>query len=122
MSFEQYAQGAQVAMQRGDQGGAENSLRQGIKLAESELGPNAQKDDRVASMYNNLGRCLHNQGKLAEAEEAFKAALQIRQAALGPLHATEVIILENYAKLLKAANKPQEAAKIEQRVLGIMRR
>jgi tetratricopeptide (TPR) repeat protein len=120
--FEQYAQGAQVAMQRGDMGGAESSLRQAIQLAEQELGPTAQKDDRVANLHNNLGRCLHNQGKLIEAETAYKTALEIRQRALGPLHASEVIILENYAKLLKAAGKTQEAEKMEKRALGIMRR
>ena len=122
MSFEQYAQGAQVAMQRGDMSSAENSLKQAIQLAQGELGPKAQKDDRVAVIYNNLGRCLHNQGKLIDAENAYKTALEIRQAALGPLHQSEVIILENYARLLRASNKPQEAEKIEKRALGIMRR
>lgn len=120
--FEQYAQGAQVAMQRGDMTAAENSLRQAIQIAQSDLGPKAQKDDRVANLYNMLGKCLHNQGKLIDAEQAYKTALEIRQAALGPLHESEIIILENYAKLLKAAGKTAEAAKIEQRVLGIMRR
>jgi tetratricopeptide (TPR) repeat protein len=120
--FEQYAQGAQVAMQRGDMSAAESSLKQAIQLAEQELGATAQKDDRVANLYNSLGRCQHNQGKLIDAENAYKTALDIRQRALGPLHASEVIILENYAKLLKAAGKTQEAEKIEKRALGIMRR
>lgn len=122
MSFEQYSQGAQVAMQRGDQTGAENSLKQAIQLAGTELGPKAQKDDRVANLYNNLGNCLRNQGKHAEAENAYKTALEIRGAALGPLHASEVVILENYAKLLRGMNRTQEAEKLEKRALGIMRR
>lgn len=122
MSFEQYSQGAQVSMQRGDQAGAENSLRTGIQIATTELGPKALKDDRVAAMYNNLANCLRNQGKHAEAEEAYKQALEIRTAALGPLHATEVIILENYAKMLRATGRTAEAEKMEKRAIGIMRR
>lgn len=120
--FEQYAQGAQVAMQRGDMNAAENSLRQAIQLATQDLGPKALKDDRVANLYNMLGKCLHNQGKLIDAEQAYKTALEVRQAALGPLHETEMIILENYAKVLKAAGKDAEAEKMQQRALGIMRR
>lgn len=120
--FEQYAQGAQVAMQRGDMGGAENSLRQAIEIAERELGPAAQKDDRVANLYNMFGNCLRNQGKHLDAETAYKRALEIRGLALGPLHASEVVILENYAKLLRAMNRPAEAEKMEKRALGIMRR
>lgn len=122
MSFEQYAQNAQVAMQQGNQSAAEQQLKQGIQMAEQQLGANVGKDDRVAAIYNNLGRCLQNQGRYADAEEAYKKALEIRQAALGPLHATEGIILENYARCLRAANKPQEAAKIDQRLLGLMNR
>lgn len=122
MAFDQYGQQAQVAMQQGNQSSAEQQLKQGISVAEQELGANVNKDDRVANMYNNLGRCLQNQGRFPDAEEAYKKALEIRQAALGPLHATESIILENYARCLRAANKPAEAAKIDQRLLGIMNR
>ncbi len=120
--FEQYWQGAQVAMQRGDQAGAESSLRLAIEHATKELGPAAQKDDRVANYYNNLANCLRNQGRHADAEGAYKSALEVRQAALGPLHASEVVILENYAKMLRACNRTQEAEKLEKRALGIMRR
>lgn len=120
--FEQYSQGAQVAMQRGDMTAAENSLKQAIEIATKELGPAAWKDDRVANLFNNLGNCLRNQGKHLDAEPAYQKALEIRQAALGPLHASEVVILENYAKMLRACNRMQEAEKMEKRALGIMRR
>ena len=93
-----------------------------VQLASQELGAQAEKDDRVAVIYNNLGNCLRNQGKLPDAEAAYKKALEIRQAALGPLHASEVVILENYAKLLKVCGRTKEAEKLEQRALGIMRR
>lgn len=123
MPFEQYAQGAQVSMQRGDMLAAESALKQAITLADTELGAaNAAKDDRVAQLYNNLGNCMRNLGRHAEAENAYKRALEIRTAALGPLHASEVIILENYAKLLRAMNREKEAEKMEKRALGIMRR
>jgi tetratricopeptide (TPR) repeat protein len=120
MSFDHFAQNAQVAMQQGNQSAAEQQLKQGIQTAEQQLGANVNKDDRVANLYNQLGKCLQNQGRFGEAEEAYKKALEVRQAALGPLHASESIILENYARCLRAANKPQEAAKVDQRLLGIM--
>jgi hypothetical protein len=48
--------------------------------------------------------------------------LEVRRKALGPLHKDEMLILENYAKVLRALGNEKEAAKMEQTALGIMRR
>jgi hypothetical protein len=59
---------------------------------------------------------------MPEAETVYKRALEVRRKALGPLHKDEMLILENYAKVLRALGNEKEAAKMEQTALGIMRR
>jgi tetratricopeptide (TPR) repeat protein len=65
---------------------------------------------------------LRFQGKYPEAEGYYKRALEVRQKALGALHKEEVVILENYAKLLRQLGREAEAKKLEDRAMGIMRR
>lgn len=116
--FQQYNIGAQQKMAANKHAEAEELFRLALTEAEKE---NPAGND-VATGCNNLANCLRFQGKYPEAETLYKRALEVRQKALGPLHKDEIIILENYAKLLKLVGREQEAAKLEQRAMGIMRR
>lgn len=117
--FERYNIGAQQAMSQGKHVEAENLFKQALSEAEKEYGT---FDNRVATACNNLANCLRFQGKYPDAEGYYKRALEVRQKALGPLHKDEIVILENYAKLLRACNREQEAKKMEDKAMGIMRR
>ena len=64
---------------------------------------------------NNLARLYHAQGKYDQAEPLYKRALAIREKALRPDHPDVAAVLENYAALLKATNRPAEADKLQQR-------
>jgi tetratricopeptide (TPR) repeat protein len=116
--YDKYSMGAQQAMAAGRHTEAEALFRQALSEAEKE-NPN---DNRVATICNNLANCLRFMGRHPEAEQFYKRALEVRQRALGPLHKEEIVILENYAKLLRLCNREAEAKKMEDRAMGIMKR
>ena len=61
----------------------------------------------------------HAQGKYAEAEPLYRRALAIREKALGPEHPDVAKTLENYAELLRKANRKAEAAEMRERAQAI---
>lgn len=109
---------AQTAMNQGKPQEAETLFRNAIQEAESF----DAKDPRLAASLNNLANCLRNQGKYGEAEPLYKRALEVRQKALGPLHMDLVPIYENYAKMLRAAGRENEATKMDQHARAIFAR
>ena len=117
--WHQLSMGAQQAMSGQRYAEAEGLLKQALLEAEKELG---KADNQIATLLNNLANAMRHQGKANEAEAAYKQALDIRQKALGPLHKEEIVILENYARLLKSIGRDADAKKLEERVLGIMRK
>jgi hypothetical protein len=62
-----------------------------------------------------LGKLAFNRGAYGEAERRFMQALAVQERALGPEHPDLVGTLENYAILLRAANRPAEANEVESR-------
>ena len=68
---------------------------------------------------NDVITLYRDQGKYAEAEPFFKRSLAILEKTLGPEHPNEAKALENYAKLLRKANREAEAAKLEARAKAI---
>lgn len=113
--WERYNLMAQNAMNQGKPQEAETLFRSAVTEAESF----DAKDPKLANSLNNLANCLRNQGKYPEAEQHYKRALEVRQKALGPLHADLVGIYENYAKMLRAAGREAEANKMDQHARAI---
>jgi len=113
--WERYNNMGQNAMAQGKQADAEVQFRLAIKEAETM----DAKDPKLATSLNNLANCLRQQGKFPEAEENYKRALEVRQKALGPLHKDLIGIYDNYAKLLRATGRENEAKKMEQHAQAI---
>lgn len=109
---------AQQQLSSGNHAVAESYFQQAILEGEKEFG---EWDNRLAIVLNSYATCLRVQGKMAESEANYKRALTIRRKALGPMHQEEVIILENYARLLRVMGRDQEAAKLENTAMGIIR-
>ena len=107
--WERYNVAGQQAMGQGRHAEAENHFKLALQEAE-KLGP---MDDKVVVSLNNLGNCLRQQGKCQEAEPLYQRALDIKKKIGGHFHKDLVMILENYAKLLRAMGRESEAAKLD---------
>ena len=109
--WERHNSVAQVAMSSGNMSEAESQFKMALMEAE-KLG---KFDQAVATVCNNLGNCLRAQSRYAEAENFFKRAIEVKEKTVGPNHSDLVIILENYAKLLRVAGRDGEADKMSRR-------
>jgi tetratricopeptide (TPR) repeat protein len=107
--WERYNLAGQQAMSSGKSADAEAQFRMALQEAE-KIGP---QDPKVALSATNLANCLRQQGKLAEAESFYKKAIEVKEKAFGPLHHELIGVLENYAKMLRAAGREKEADKID---------
>ncbi len=97
--WERHNVAGQQAASQGRPAEAESQFQ--LALAEAQkLGPESAP---VAQVLLNLANTYRQQGKYAEAEPAYKRALEIRERNVGALHKDTVPILENYAKMLRAA-------------------
>lgn len=115
--WERYNVAGQQAMSAGKHKDAEGHFQLALTEAE-KLG---EADARLPTSLNNLANCLRAQGRLTEAEPLYKRALTVKEKAVGPFHKDLVVILENYATLLKVSNRQNEAAKLERRAQGIFK-
>ena len=70
--------------------------------------PGDKHPDTLSSM-NNVAMLLRDQGKLAEAEALFLAAVRVRQATLDDEHPRALSSLNNLVALLRAQSEPAEA-------------
>lgn len=113
--WERYNLMGQNAMSQGKAGEAEGQF----KLAVAEAEKLDAKDPKLPTSLNNLANCLRSQGKFPEAEACYKRALEVKQKAVGPLHNDLISIYENYAKMLRAAGRESEAAKMDQHARAI---
>lgn len=113
--WERYNVAGQQAMGQGRHGEAENHFKLALQEAE-KLGP---MDGKVVTSLNNLANCLRQQGKLQEAEPLYQRALDLKKKIGGHFHKDLVMILQNYAKLLRAAGRESEAAKLESQAQAI---
>lgn len=113
--WERYNLSGQQAMSQGKSADAETAFR--LALAEAEkMGPH---DPKVAVSATNLANCLRQQGKFADSEPLYKQAILVKERAFGPLHSELVGVLENYAKMLRAAGRDGEADKLDQKARAI---
>src|ERR1700730_11337569 len=116
--WERYNLSGQQAMSQGKSADAESAFR--MALAEAvKIGPH---DPKVAISAVNLANCLRQQGKFPDAEVLYKQAIMVKERAFGPLHNEMIGVLENYAKMLRAAGREPEADKLEQKARAIFAR
>ena len=113
--WERYNVGGQQAMSQGKMAEAENSFKMAIAEAE-KLGPT---DARLATSLNNLANCYRQQGKLSDAEPMYLRALEVKTKQAGPFSNDLIGIMDNYAKMLRAAGREKEAEKMEQKSRAI---
>lgn len=113
--WERYNTLGQQAMSQGKPVDAEAQFKLALQEAES-AGPN---DPRIVTSLNNLGNCYRQQGKFAEAEPCYKRAIEVQTRLKGPLSPDMVPIFDNYAKMLRAAQREAEAQKMEAKARAI---
>jgi tetratricopeptide (TPR) repeat protein len=73
----------------------------------------------VAASYVNLGRVLHDRGKLEEALAAYREALRRKEAAFGPEHVEVAMALNNLAGVLAEQHRAQDGLQLHERALAI---
>jgi tetratricopeptide (TPR) repeat protein len=113
--WDRYNVAGQQAMSQGRSGEAEGHFKLALQEAE-KLGA---MDGKVVTSLNNLGNCLRQQGKFVEAEPLYQRALDIKKKTGGAFHKDLVMILENYAKLLRAMGREAEATKMDTQAQAI---
>jgi tetratricopeptide (TPR) repeat protein len=107
--WERYNVAGQQAMGQGRHAEAEGHFKLALQEAE-KIGP---MDNKVVVSLNGLANCLRQQGKFQEAEPLYQRAIDITKKIGGHFNKDLVMILDNYAKLLRAMGKESEAAKLE---------
>ncbi len=107
---------AELSIAQGKYAEAEPLLARTLKIREKAT---VRDDAGIAVTLNDLGLVHYFQGKYAEAEPLLKRALEMREKALGPAHGDVAASLENYAALLRATNRPQEAVALDARAQAI---
>ncbi|WP_165423474.1 FxSxx-COOH system tetratricopeptide repeat protein [Ktedonosporobacter rubrisoli] len=91
---------------------AENLFKRSLFIREKALG---EDHPEVVFCLVNLASCYRNQGKYAEAEPLYRRALDIVEQ----LDTDVVVVLENYAELLRQTGREDEARVLESRALTI---
>jgi tetratricopeptide (TPR) repeat protein len=113
--WERYNLSGQQAMSSGKPVEAESAFRLALQEAE-KAGPH---DHKVALSAINLANCLRQQGKFPEAETFYKRAIEVKEKVFHPLHHELIGVLENYAKMLRAAGRTAEADKMDNKARAI---
>ncbi len=113
--WERYNISAQQALSQGRPVEAENLFRQALNEAE-QMGPTEPK---IVQSLNNLANCMRQQGKHNDAEPLYQRAIKMKEMAGGHFHKDLVMLLENYAKSLRANGRGPEADKLESRAQAI---
>ena len=116
--WERYNVAGQQALSAGKAGEAERHFQLALTEAEKEGSFCA----KVATSCINLANTYRQQGKYLEAEPLYQRAIIAKEKGVGPLHKDMVPVLENYAKMLKAAGRTAEAEKVEKKALAIFSR
>ncbi|MEG2140657.1 MAG: tetratricopeptide repeat protein [Bilophila sp.] len=89
------------------------------KLYLAELTPTLAPAGRIL-VLDGLGRCLHIQGRLEEAEAVFREALQLLQTLFGSKSIHVAAGLQNLARLRSERGECEEAARLGQQALDIL--
>ena len=83
---------------------------------------NIPREEIISEDIDSLLMCEHNlalvyveQKKYDEAEFRYKAVIALTEKFKGEMHPDLLLTLENYAKLLRLTNRPEQAVKLENR-------
>ena len=71
-----------------------------------------------ATVINNLGYHYRCVGKHKESEEQYRAALDLRDAILGPVHNDTIATRHNLAELLVIMGRDDEATTIRKKIMN----
>ena len=93
----------------------ERTLREAVQEAE-RLGPS--NPFLLSSLYS-LAAYYRDHQEFSKAEMVYQRALALKENSTGPEHPDVALILENYARLLKTANRQAEALPLESRARAI---
>lgn len=93
----------------------ERDLSRARSKAES-LGPH--NPFLMSSLYS-LAAFYRDRGDYTKAESVYQEALALKETTSGPDHPDVAMILENYARLLRMANRAKEATPLEIRAKAI---
>jgi tetratricopeptide (TPR) repeat protein len=116
--WERYNVAGQQALSAGK---ADDAVRH-FQLALQEAEKEGLINPKVATSLINLANTYRQQGKYAEAEPLYQRAIQVKEKSVGPLHKEMVPVLENYAKMLRAAGRVSEAEKLDKKAMAIFTR
>lgn len=89
------------------------------KLYRKELATTLTPGGRIL-VLDGLGRCLHIQGRLEEAEEVFRDSLQLMRALFGPNSTHVTSGLQNLARMRSERGDVEEAVGLGQQALTIL--
>ncbi|MFR0875960.1 MAG: tetratricopeptide repeat protein [Bilophila wadsworthia] len=97
---------------------AEGKALAAEKIYRDLLKPDLPAGGRVL-VLDGLGRCLHIQGRLEEAETFFRESLRFLEELFGPNHIH--VAAENLARLRSERGECEEAATLGERALDILK-
>ena len=99
---------------------AEGKALAAEKIYRDLLKPDLPAGGRVL-VLDGLGRCLHIQGRLEEAETFFRESLRFLEELFGPNHIHVAGGLQNLARLRSERGECEEAATLGERALDILK-
>lgn len=99
---------------------AEGKALAAEKIYRDLLKPDLPTGGRVL-VLDGLGRCLHIQGRLEEAEAFFRESLRLLEELFGPNHIHVAGGLQNLARLRSERGECEEAATLGERALAILK-
>jgi tetratricopeptide (TPR) repeat protein len=107
---------AGILLAKNDFEAAELLYQDLLKRQSELLGPDHLD---LCSTLNNLGFLLRMQGRLGEAEESYRAALEILDALVGEAHPHPVQVRLNLVSVLMLQGKASEAVALMRRIVEI---
>ncbi len=110
---------AQWYLVHGQYSDAEPLYKRSLAISNKQLGPQNQY---TLAVTQNLGTLYLEEKKFDLAEPLLKLALEGREKALGEKHPDVGHSLEEYAKLLRATGRSDQAGKLEERAAAISQR
>ncbi|HEY1725293.1 MAG TPA: toll/interleukin-1 receptor domain-containing protein [Steroidobacteraceae bacterium] len=103
-----------------DFGPGEKSYREAIAF-ESAQRPTPQNRAALAKSLHGLGVALQREGRDADAEQSFRAALELQRRVLGPAHPDIAATLQDLAKVIDDEGNLKTAIPVMQQALDMQR-
>ncbi len=107
----------EVLWQTGQDEAAENLFRTAV----TTLPPDSANRSERSKILNALGNALQRQGRFADAEAAYREALELGEAVSGPDDAELASLVSNVATAVAAQSRRDEADSLFQRAIALAR-